>query len=270
MITSTANHAVKRLVNLKKKRRARDEEKVFLVEGVRMLREVPEGELLELYVTEEFYKREHELTETKRRRSSCKFEMLSDAVMAYVSDTQHPQGVLCVARQRKESGSDIIAGADVHKAEKICPLILVLDNLQDPGNLGTIFRTGEAAGVTGIIMSRDCVDIYNPKVIRSTMGSVFRMPFLYAEDFIRTVGTMKAQGIYTYAAHLEGNLIYDEPDYRKPSAFFIGNEGNGLRPEVAELADHYIKIPMSGQVESLNAAVAASVLGFEAARQRRH
>lgn len=270
MITSTANHTVRRLVNLKKKRKARDEEKVFLVEGVRMLQEVPEEELLELYVTESFYKRESGLTETKRRKSSCRFEVFSDHVMAYVSDTQHPQGVLCVIRQRNGGGLDIIAGADVYKTEEVRPLILVLDNLQDPGNLGTIFRTGEAAGVTGIIMSRDCVDIYNPKVIRSTMGSVFRMPFLYAEDLRHAVREMKAQGIRTYAAHLEGRLIYDEPDYRKPSAFFIGNEGNGLRPEVAELADYFIKIPMSGQVESLNAAVAASVLSFEAGRQRRH
>lgn len=270
MITSTANHTVRRLVNLKKKRRARDEERVFLVEGLRMLQEVPERELLELYVTEDFYEREHRLTEEKRKRSGCRFEVFSDHVMAYASDTQHPQGALCVVRQRNKREKDIFTGAGAHQTEELCPLILVLDNLQDPGNLGTIFRAGEAAGVTGIVMSRDCVDIYNPKVIRSTMGSIFRMPFLYAEDLCQAVREMKGQGIHTYAAHLEGSLIYDEPDYRKPSAFFIGNEGNGLRAEVAALADYYIKIPMSGQVESLNAAIAASVLSFEASRQRRH
>lgn len=270
MITSTANHTVKRLVNLKKKRRARDEERVFLVEGLRMLQEVPGEELLELYVTEDFYEQERRLTEAKRKRSGCRFEVFSDHVMAYASDTQHPQGVMCVVRQRNGRDKGMIAESDGYQTEGFCPLILVLDHLQDPGNLGTIFRTGEAAGVTGIVMSRDCVDIYNPKVIRSTMGSIFRMPFWYEEDLYQAVRKMKGQGIHTYAAHLEGSLIYDEPDYKKPSAFFIGNEGNGLRAEVAALADHYIKIPMSGQVESLNAAIAASVLSFEASRQRRH
>ena len=149
-------------------------------------------------------------------------------------------------------------------------MILVLDNLQDPGNLGTIFRTGEAAGVTGILMSRDCVDVYNPKVVRSTMGAIFRMPFCYAESLTEVIQEMKTQGIYTYAAHLGGACIYDEPDYRKPSAFFIGNEGNGLSDEVAGLADCCLKIPMEGCVESLNAAIAATVLVFEAGRQRRH
>ncbi|MDE7037602.1 MAG: RNA methyltransferase, partial [Lachnospiraceae bacterium] len=149
------------------------------------------------------------------------------------------------------------------------PLVAVLDHLQDPGNLGTIFRAAEGAGVTGIVMDRECVDIYNPKTIRSTMGSVYRMPFCYVEDLPDAVREMKENGILTYAAHLEGRRDYDEEDYRRPCAFLIGNEGNGLTREVAQLADAYIRIPMKGQVESLNAAVAASVLMFEAARQRR-
>ena len=147
--------------------------------------------------------------------------------------------------------------------------ILVLDNLQDPGNLGTIFRTAEAAGVTGIILSRDCVDIYNPKVIRSTMGAVFRVPFLYAEDLQGTIGELKREGIKVYAAHLKGRKAYDQEDYREGCAFLIGNEGNGLRDEIAECADHYVIIPMLGRAESLNAAVAAAVLMFEVSRQRR-
>lgn len=144
------------------------------------------------------------------------------------------------------------------KAPEQVPLIMLLDNLQDPGNMGTILRTAEAAAVTGIIMSSDCVDVYNPKVIRSTMGSVFRVPFVYVENVTDVIRQMKEHGIRTYATHLAGELAYDEPDYRTPSAFFVGNEGNGLRDQVAELADTYIKIPMAGQVESLNAAIAAN------------
>lgn len=148
--------------------------------------------------------------------------------------------------------------------------MVVLDNLQDPGNLGTIFRTAEAAGVTGILLSKDCVDVYNPKVIRSTMGAVFRMPFLYVEDLPEKIKELQKEGIKTYAAHLRGENAYDEEDYTTGCAFLIGNEGNGLRDEVADCADCLIRIPMEGEAESLNAAVAAAVLMFEAGRQRRN
>ena len=118
-------------------------------------------------------------------------------------------------------------------------------------------------------MSSDCVDIYNPKVIRSTMGSIYRMPFIYVEDLPTVVKMLGEKEIHTYAAHLKGKRSYEEEDFTKGTAFLIGNEGNGLRDEVADAAEIYVKIPMCGEVESLNAAIAASVLMFEAARQRR-
>ena len=261
MITSTSNARVKRLVNLKKKRKSRDEEKVFLVEGIRMFREVPVKQLEEVYVSESFYKQERDTVELVLKGSEVRPEVLSDTVFDYVSDTKTPQGVLCVVRQMEYSLEEVTAGE--------CPMIMVLDHLQDPGNLGTILRTAEGAGVTGILMDQECVDVYNPKTIRSTMGSVYRMPFCYVEDLKEGICCLKKRGIHTYAAHLEGSQNYEKEDYRKPCAFLIGNEGNGLRKEIADLADIYIKIPMKGQVESLNAAIAASVLMFEAARQRR-
>ncbi len=266
MITSTSNTKVKRLVNLKKKRKARDEEKVFLVEGVRMFREAPHDVLKEIYVSESFYKREQSMVESweeiGKGRNRILFEILSDSVFEYVSDTRTPQGILCVAGQMGYTQEETAGGERPH--------IVALDHLQDPGNLGTIFRAAEGAGVTGIILDRECVDIYNPKTIRSTMGSVYRMPFCYVENLADAVRNLKERGIRTYAAHLEGKCNYDEEDYCSPSAFLIGNEGNGLTKAVADLADAYIKIPMKGQVESLNAAVAASILMFEAARQRRN
>ena len=152
---------------------------------------------------------------------------------------------------------------------ELSPRLILKRALQDPGNLGTIFRTAEAAGVTGIIMSRDCVDIYNPKTIRSTMGALYRMPFVYVEDLRETIHTLKEKNIKSYAAHLDGKNTYDKEDYRQGTAFLIGNEGNGLREEIAQCADTWIRIPMCGQVESLNAAVAATVLMFEVSRQRR-
>lgn len=188
--------------------------------------------------------------------------MLTDTVFAHASDTKTPQGVLCVVRQKSYKLEDLLKGEKRH--------LLVLDNLQDPGNMGTIVRTAEGAGVTGVIMSRDCVDIYNPKTIRSTMGSIYRMPFYYAEDILKAICKIKDAGIKVYAAHLDGEKSYDEEDYAFSCAFLIGNEGNGLREETSKMADHYIIIPMSGEVESLNAAIAASVLMFEVKRQRRN
>lgn len=261
MITSTSNARVKRLVNLKKKKKARDEERVFLVEGIRMFREVPTDQLEEVYVSESFYKKEKDTVEAVLQGTGIRPEELSDTVYAYASDTKTPQGVLCVVRQMEYPLEKVITGQ--------CPMIMVLEHLQDPGNLGTILRTAEGAGVTGIVMDRECVDIYNPKTIRSTMGSIYRMPFCYVEDLKAAIGHLKEAGIGVYAAHLDGRHDYDEEDYGRPCAFLIGNEGNGLSQETAELADIYIKIPMEGQVESLNAAIAASVLMFEAGRQRR-
>ena len=260
MITSTSNARVKELVQLQKKSKVRNEQGVFLVEGVKMYQEIPQEQLVKVYVSETFAdKQKEEINRLKDRR---KLEYLSDHVFQYVSDTKTPQGILCVVRQSAYCLEDILEAEDAH--------LLVLDNLQDPGNLGTILRTAEGARVTGIIISKESVDIYNPKVIRSTMGSIYRVPFVYVEDLKEAIAKVKAHGIFTYAAHLDGKNSYDKEDYTKKTAFLIGNEGNGLRKEIADLADTWIRIPMQGQVESLNAAIATSVLMFETARQRRN
>lgn len=265
MITSTGNARVKQLIQWQKKRKSRDEDHVFLVEGIRMFVEAPEEQVEAVYVSESFYNRRKE--ELSLDNWGGRLEILSDSVFAHVSDTKTPQGVLLVLKQMEYTPEEVMAPS---QKDGKAPLLMVLDNLQDPGNLGTILRAGEAAGVTGVIMSRDCVDVYNPKVIRSTMGSVYRMPFAYVEDLVETVNAMRKNGIHTYAAHLKGKNSYEEEDYTCGTAFLIGNEGNGLRDEVADAAEIYVKIPMCGEVESLNAAVASSVLMFEAARQRRN
>ena len=257
MITSIANPQVKELLQLQKKSKARNEKGVFIVEGVKMFQEAPRDRIEKVYLSENF--------EQKRGKemnlSGLPVEVLSDKVFSHVSDTKTPQGILCLVKQKKVDLSEML--------EKTTPFLMVLDNLQDPGNLGTIVRTAEGAGVTGIIMSRDTVDIYNPKTIRSTMGSVYRMPFFYVEDILEFLEDLREQGIRTYAAHLDGANNYDEESYKEACAFLIGNEGNGLRDEVAKKADIWIKIPMYGQVESLNAAIASSILMYEVSRQRR-
>ena len=261
MITSTSNPRIRQLIALQEKAKKRREENCFLAEGIKMLREAPESWIREIYLTNEaLYKLQKEEAETFQKISRTGYELLSDEVMKRASDTQTPQGVITVLDRPSYEPDELLADSE--------GTFLLLENLQDPGNLGTIVRTGEGAGVRGIIMTADTVDIFNPKTIRSTMGSVYRVPFIYVETLTEVVEKMKEKNIPVYAAHLKGQKNYYEFDYRKGCAFLIGNEGKGLKKETADLADDYLKIPMQGQVESLNAAIAASVLMYEAYRQR--
>ncbi len=257
MITSTSNAQIKKLLQLQRKSKARNEEQVFLAEGLRMFLEVPEDRVQRVYISETFYyKKKQELNLDR-----FSVEILSDTVFQHVSDTKTPQGILCVVQQKKYEIEELL------KLEN--PHFIVLDNLQDPGNLGTIVRTAEGAGVNAVFLSKESVDIYNPKTIRSTMGSVYRMPVVYVDDLLELLDTFKKKGIKSYAAHLEGEKAYDKENYQTGTAILVGNEGSGLRDEVAAHADVWVKIPMQGQVESLNAAIAASILMFEVYRQRR-
>ena len=257
MITSTSNPQIKRLLQLQKKAKARDEENVFVVEGLRMFAEVPKNRVEKVYISESLFNRK----KLELNLQDFPYEILSEQVFGHVSDTKTPQGILCVVKREKYDLNELF------KVEN--PHFIVLDNLQDPGNMGTIVRTAEAAGVDAVLMSNDCVDIYNPKTIRSTMGSIYRVPFIYIEDIPNLLDIFRKNGIKSYAAHLNGEKFYDQEDYSSGTAILIGNEGNGLREEVAKKADIWVKIPMQGQVESLNAAIAASVLMFEVFRQRR-
>ena len=160
------------------------------------------------------------------------------------------------------------AAGEEHSGRARTPLVLVLEDLQDPGNVGTILRTAEGAGVTGVILSGRCADIFQPKAIRSTMGSIFRVPFRTEENLPEAVEWLKSCGVRTCAAHLRGTVSYEKADYTEGTAFFIGNEGNGLSDTLTEACDCLVRIPMEGRVESLNAAVAAAVLMYTAHMQR--
>lgn len=258
MITSSANAKVKNVMNLVKKAKARKLSGLFVAEGLRMFREIPRDMIDSLFVSESFLKDESH----RKLVEGLSFEVVSDEVFNAMSDTQTPQGILALVRQFSYKIEDL-------QTKGSPAFLMILESIQDPGNLGTIIRAGEGAGVTGIIMDDATADIYNPKVIRSTMGSVCRVPFVYTNDLPGTLKNLKAQGIRLYAAHLGGRNNYEKEDYTVDTGFLIGNEGNGLTEETTALADALVKIPMMGKVESLNAAVAASILMFEAARQRR-
>ena len=147
--------------------------------------------------------------------------------------------------------------------------LLILEHVQDPGNVGTLMRTAEAAGAAGILMDEETADPWQPKVVRGTMGAVVRLPFAVTDDLPGTVRALQERGFTVCAAHLEGSEEYDRVHYPARTAFLLGNEGNGLSPEITALADARVRIPMMGQAESLNVSAAGAVLLYEHFRQRR-
>lgn len=258
MITSTSNERIKHVAALQQKTRLRQEERLFAAEGSRLFLEAPESLIEEVYVTEDFLKN----AEGKMREKLVKtgYETVSEQAFAKMSDTKSPQGILAVLSWRDYGREELFADK---------PLLLLLENIQDPGNLGTIFRTAEGAGVTGVVLSPGCADIYQPKVVRSTMGSFFRVPFYRSRDLGEEIAFLKNRKVKIYAAYLEGSECYDAVSYLEECAFLIGNEGSGLTRDTAMAADARIRIPMEGKLESLNAGVSAALLVYEAARQRR-
>ena len=260
MITSGSNAKVKQIVQWKNKAKERREAGVFLTEGFKLFREAPEDSVQEVYISEGALERAAADPGLWEKLQNTGWETVSGEVFQKMSDTRTPQGVLCVVKRPRYTLDQLL---DMPK-----PLLTVLESIQDPGNLGTIVRTGEGAGVTGVILGGETVDIFTPKTIRATMGSVFRVPFVYVDDLKEAVVRLKSSGIHTYAAHLSGETYYNSFSYREGTAFLIGNEGNGLSPEITKLADDLLRIPMEGQVESLNAAVASALLMYEAHRQR--
>ena len=250
MITSTSNKQVKHIVQLQKKAKLRNQENVFVVEGPKMVAETPPELLQELYISESFFD----------KWQGPKGVIVSDAVMRVMSDTTTPQGVLAVVQKPHYHLTQLLQ-SPAH--------LLLVEGVQDPGNLGTMFRTGEGAGVTGIVMHKTTVDLFHPKTVRSTMGSIYRVPFVVAEDWEHTVAEISGAGVTLFAAHLGGTKMYDAFDYTKSCGFFVGNEGNGLTEATTAMADELLRIPMEGRLESLNAAMAAGILMYEANRQRR-
>lgn len=257
MITSTENKQVKNVIQLNTKAKVRKKQGVFVVEGIKMFLEAPKDRIESIYVSESFLQEASHV----EMLQGHEYEVVADAVFSKMCDTLTPQGIITVVRYLDYTVNDIM-----HKQSN--PLIIILESIQDPGNLGTIIRTGEGAGVSGVIVNRETVDLYNPKTLRGTMGSIYRVPVVVSEELIQTVSQLQEQGVEVYAAHLKGTKQMYDMDFTKGCAFLIGNEGNGLSDRLSDTADSYLRIPMEGQVESLNAGVAASLLMYESLRQR--
>lgn len=283
MITSAANKGIKNVMLLLSKAKERRKQQVFVAEGIKMFLEAPVSGISQVYLSEQLAEEletgaSFDMGEEKpsgkegaalsdklytvKQSGRALVEIVKTDIFNKMCDTKTPQGILCVVSMPEYHLDEMLETNE--------GLFLILEDIQDPGNLGTIVRSGEGAGLSGIIMSSHTVDIFNPKTIRATMGSIYRVPFIYTDDLADAVRTVKNAGIKTYAAHLAGKTAYDKENYRGASAFLIGNEGNGLSRETADLADLYVRIPMLGEVESLNAGVAAALFMYEAARQRRN
>lgn len=256
------------ILELQKKASVRRTSGLYTIDGPKMAAELETADVENVYVTKGFLSSSH-ADDCAALLREVPYIVVQDSEMKQMSDTVSPQGILVVARQRRVKGIKAMC-RDVK-----APFFLILETIQDPGNLGTIIRMSEAAGVAGVIMNRETVDVYSPKVVRSTMGALLRVPFAVVDDVVKAAADI-SEGVYTdgervklYAARLDGAVDYASVDYTGASAVMIGNEAHGLSDELSECADRNIIIPMCGHTESLNAAVAASVISFEAYRQRR-
>ena len=264
MIESTANAQIKRIQKLKKNVRFRRQEKCFLAEGFKMVEEAVRFRLAQtIYVSVEAkHEYEQRISHTLKEKFAEKIsvEWVSAGVFREISDTETPQGILALVQMPEYDREQLINTQD---AAFIC-----LEDIQDPGNLGTIFRTAEGAGMTAVVLSKECVDLFNPKVVRSTMGALFRVPYYVAQDITTEVERLQKKGFTMYAAALSAEREFTSCDYAGKVGILIGNEAKGLKKETCETAEQKVKIPMEGQLESLNAAVSAALLMYEVHRNR--
>ena len=266
ILSSPNNEKVKLISKLLKSPKERKYNGKYVVEGMRMVEEIPADRLGEIYFTQDYFNKKItqnerllRLVNTAVERNKC--FLVTESVLRRITDTENPQGILATVMIEEKTVDDLMGNG------MESPLILIIEKLQDPGNMGTIIRSAEGAGVTGILVSYDSVDIYSPKVIRSTMGSIFRKNVAVTFDLIGDINKLRKKGVVIYGMHLSGSFMYDT-DLTGPSAFLIGNEGHGLTDDISAAADKLIRIPMKGSLESLNAASSATVISYEAMRQR--
>ncbi|NLI89076.1 MAG: RNA methyltransferase [Epulopiscium sp.] len=257
MITSNKNPLIKELQALQKKKKQRNKEKLFIVEGLRAVKEIPDSWRVDKYIISQSFTIDPETT-IKDREAELVY--VSDNIYAAISDTKTPQGIMAVVSQASFNMDKIIS---VEKG-----FFIVADGIQDPGNLGTLVRTAHAAGVDGIFLSKGCVDLYNPKTIRSTMGSIFHIPIFIDISIDKIIQSLKNNQINIYATALEESKLVHDYDYRQKTAIIIGNEANGISKDTKNLVSNFIKIPMPGGAESLNASIAAGICMYEVVRQR--
>jgi TrmH family RNA methyltransferase len=261
VIQSNQNSTIKEVKALHLKKN-RDSQNLYFVEGIRFVSEAIDNQqdIVKVIISEklECLNGGKELIARVTKICNDCF-LVNEKLFKDISDTQTPQGILAVLRKKEfefeallEKGSSIV----------------ILDGLQDPGNVGTIIRTADAADISAVFMTKGCVDLYSPKVLRSTMGSVFHLPIFEGISIADILELLKKSGFKVIASHLDGRNNYYDEDLTGKVAIIVGNEANGISDETAEIADSLVRIPMPGHAESLNASVAASIMIYEIVRQK--
>lgn len=251
---SKDNKLIKTAQKLKKKK-YRELEGLFLAEGIRFV----ESAIENLSVKYILYSNKVYTTKGYERvlETDIPSYEVEDSILKEICDTENPQGVVGICEKREYDFKDIKGN-----------LIVIVDGVQDPGNLGTIIRTCDAAGVSGIIVLKGTVDVYNSKVLRSTMGSIFNIPIVFEDDFRNISNTLLDNDFKILATSLEAKYSLYDYNFSNKTAVILGNEANGVSEENIAIATDLIIIPMEGNSESLNVSIANSVIVYEALRQR--
>lgn len=251
-ITSTSNTYVKHLKKLQTSAKYRAEKGTFVLEGQRPVADaVSYGIVPEAVLLSESY---------RGSVNAGKVYRISDKVARYISDTQNPQGIIAEFKMPKPDVSMLSA--------ENSPLLFFSDGISDPGNLGTIIRTLEASGVSGLVLGQGTVDLYNPKTVRSTMAAIFNLPIYCSGDTSIVLKMLKNKGYKIVGTRMEDAVVYNEASFNEPTVVIMGNEARGISTAAADICDAFIRIPIEGKTESLNVGVAAAVIAYEAHRQR--
>lgn len=259
-LTSKENSLIKNYAKLASSKKERDGSGLFVLEGVKLLGEAVQSGLSvqTVLITGDCLAR-HGDQLLSGLSAETEIYQIADSLEGRMTKQVTPQGVYAILPKLDKT----LTGDTIEEEGKY----LFLCSLQDTGNLGTLFRTAEAMGIQGIFLTRDTCDVYNPKTLRGSMGSVFRVPFGVVEDPVAFLSEMKKKGVSSYASVVSGEVpSVTETLFQTPSLLLIGNEGNGLDPELIEAASHRVTIRMSGKAESLNAAAAACILMWEMTR----
>ena len=256
IITSKDNEFIKNIKKLKDKK-YRDERNEFIVEGIKMVGEAikEEANIKNIIICDDCYNNCEIPSELKYEIAKRKITYVSQKVFDTITDVTNPQGILAVVEKNKVNDID-------YKQD----FFLILDDIQDPGNIGTILRTADSINLNQIIVSNKTADAFNPKVVRSTMGAIFRINVIVCEDLSSVISQLKKHKVKIAATDLKTDKSIYDVDYKK-TAVIIGNEANGVSEKLLERADVKIKIPMTGKTESLNAAVATGIILYEKQRQ---
>lgn len=255
ILTSKDNQNVKNAVKLKSSSKHRRKSSMFIAEGVRICVDamLSKAEIVTFFVTEAAMAKHHEEYTALSNYAENTF-VVSPSIFSYISDTETPQGFLCVIKTL-----DKISQFDTIKGNK---RFIALECMQDPNNLGTVLRTAEALGIDGVVITSDSCDIYNPKVVRGSMGAVFRIPFLIYPTISQFLEDYNQLTSYACVVDESAEKI-TQVDFNAPCVAVIGNEGNGLRQNTVDVCDKSITIPMKGRAESLNASTATSIIIWE-------